>query len=236
MRHAVDIAGPLQRVSETIAAAARQVGRDPSDVLLVAVSKTHPVEAIEAALAAGQRVFGENRVQEAQGKYPALRRSVPELRLHLIGPLQTNKVRSALGLFDVIQSLDRPKLAAAFAEIRASGAPIPDLMIQVNTGLEPQKAGIAPAEAIAFVRHCKDGLALPVVGLMCIPPAAEDPVPHFALLRELGRETGLRNLSMGMSHDYEAAVRMGATVVRLGTAIFGSRATPVPAGDAAIAP
>jgi pyridoxal phosphate enzyme (YggS family) len=217
-----DIAGNLADVCGHIAAAAKDAGRDPAEVTLVAVSKVHPAAAVEAALAAGQTVFGENRVQEAQGKFPALKAAHPELRLHLIGPLQTNKVKDALQLFDVIETVDRPKLARALAKEAAKLGVAPECYIQVNTGEEPQKAGIAPAEADAFIAECRD-LGLDVRGLMCIPPLDEEPSLHFAFLREIARRNGLDGLSMGMSSDYETAVRFGATLVRVGTGIFGAR-------------
>ncbi len=221
-----DIAGNLAEVRRRITAAAEEAGRDPGEVTLVAVSKVHPAAAVEAALAAGQTVFGENRVQEAQGKYPALKAAHPELRLHLIGPLQTNKVKDALQLFDVIETVDRPKLARALAKEAAKLGVAPACYIQVNTGEEPQKAGIAPAETDAFVAECRD-LGLDVRGLMCIPPVDEEPSLHFAFLREIARRNGLDGLSMGMSGDYETAVRFGATLVRVGTGIFGARPVPV---------
>ena len=190
---------------------------------LVAVSKTHPAASVREALAAGHRVFGENRVQEAQAKYPALREAFPDLALHLIGPLQTNKVRDAVALFDVIESVDRPRLAEALArEMERSGRRLPCL-IEVNTGEEPQKSGVMPAAADDFIVECRDRLGLPIVGLMCVPPLDEEPAPHFALLREIARRTGLELLSMGMSADFETAIRFGATHVRVGTAIFGAR-------------
>ena len=190
---------------------------------LVAISKGHGALAIAAVIAAGQRIFGENRVQEAKAKWPALRAATPGLTLHLVGPLQTNKAREAVELFDVIQSLDRPKLADALAaEMKRSGR-TPDLFVQVNTGEEPQKAGVRPKDAPGFVRHCRDALGLPVSGLMCIPPLNENPAPHFALLQKLARETGLARMSMGMSDDFETAIKFGATHVRIGTAIFGAR-------------
>ena len=225
------IAGNLADVRARIAAAAAGAGRAGKDVTLVAVSKTHPEEAVEAALAAGQRVFGENRVQEAQHKYPALRERFPDLVLHLIGPLQSNKVRDAVSLFDVIETVDRPRLAEALATEIARSGRRPDCFIQVNTGEEPQKAGIAPGEAAAFVARCRDELRLPVRGLMCIPPVDEAPAIHFAFLRELAGRVGLPLLSMGMSHDFESAVALGATHVRVGTAIFGAR-PPLGVGSA----
>jgi pyridoxal phosphate enzyme (YggS family) len=221
------IAAALQSIHARIAAAAREVERDPATVTLVAVSKTHPMDAVADAFAAGQRIFGENRVQEAAAKFPALKTTRPELRLHLIGPLQTNKVREAVALSDVIESVDREKLARALAaEIVRQGRK-PRLFIQINTGEEPQKAGIPPREADAFIGLCRDELGLPIDGLMCIPPADTLPGPHFALLREIARRHGLADLSMGMSGDFETAIRFGATHVRVGTAIFGAR-PPLP--------
>ncbi len=215
------IAVNLAAVGDRIAAAARAAGRPARDVALVAVSKTHPAESVRAALIAGHRIFGENRVQEGQAKFPALRAAFPDLVLHLIGPLQTNKVREAVALFDVIESVDRPRLAEALArEMERTGRRLPCL-IEVNTGEEAQKTGIFPAEADAFVGECRDRLGLPIIGLMCVPPLDEEPSPHFALLREIARRTGLESLSMGMSADFETAIRFGATHVRVGTAIFG---------------
>jgi pyridoxal phosphate enzyme (YggS family) len=189
---------------------------------LVAVSKTVAEDGVREALAAGQRVFGENRVQEAQGKFPALKNEFPDLELHLIGPLQTNKVKEAMALFDVIQTLDRAKLAEALAVERDRSGNCPRLFIQVNTGEEPQKAGVLPRETAALIAKARE-LKLPVEGLMCIPPADDDAAPHFALLLKLAREHGLQNLSMGMSGDFELAVKFGATHVRVGSAIFGAR-------------
>ncbi len=217
------IAANLAAVRGRIEAAARAAGRPAESAALVAVSKTHPAAAVREALIAGHRIFGENRVQEAQTKYPELRRSFPALALHLIGPLQTNKVKDAVALFDVIESVDRPRLAEALArEMDRSGRRLPCL-IEVNTGEEAQKSGIMPQAADAFVVECRDRLGLPVVGLMCVPPQGEEPSPHFALLREIARRTGLDLLSMGMSADFETAIRFGATHVRVGTAIFGAR-------------
>jgi pyridoxal phosphate enzyme (YggS family) len=220
-----DIAGKLAEVRARIAAAAKEAGREAQAVTLVAVSKTHPATAVEAALAAGQTVFGENRVQEAQGKFPALKAAHPALRLHLIGPLQTNKVRDALEIFDVIETLDRPKLARVLAKEADKLGVAPECYVQVNTGDEPQKAGVAPGEADAFIADCR-ALGLKVAGLMCIPPVDEQPALHFAFLREIARRNGLAGLSMGMSGDYETAVRFGATLVRVGTGIFGTRQAP----------
>ena len=220
-----NIAVNLTAVRERIAAAARGTGRVPDNVTLVAVSKTHPAATVRQALVAGHRVFGENRVQEAEAKYPELREEFPNLALHLIGPLQSNKVRDALSIFDVIESVDRPRLAHVLAkEMDHSGRRRPCL-IEVNTGEEAQKAGILPAEADGFVIECRDRLGLPVIGLMCVPPIDEEPALHFALLREIARRNELEVLSMGMSADYEKAIRFGATHVRVGTAIFGARGT-----------
>ena len=217
------IAANLAEVRGKIAAAAVAAGRTPASINLVAVTKTHPVATIRNALALGHRVFGENRVQEAQAKYPALREAFPDLALHLIGPLQTNKVRDAVALFDVIESIDRPRIAEALAkEMERSGRRLPCL-IEVNTGEEPQKAGIFPAEADDFIVKCRDRLGLPIEGLMCVPPLDEEPAVHFALLRDIVRRTGLAVLSMGMSADFEKAIRFGATHVRVGSAIFGAR-------------
>ena len=214
----------LEAVRQRIAAAERGAGRPPGSVTLVAVGKTHPQSAVRAALAAGQRTFGENRVQEAAGKYPALREDCPDLALHLIGPLQTNKARDAVALFDVIETVDRERLAAALAtEMERCGRRV-DVLVQVNTGEEPQKAGILPGEADAFIEACRTRHGLPVRGLMCIPPLDEEPALHFGLLSEMARRHGLAQLSMGMSADYEIAIRLGATHVRIGTAIFGHRA------------
>jgi len=217
------LAERLAVVRDRIATAARAVGRDAAAVTLVAVSKTHDAGAVSSAIAAGQRVFGENRVQEAQAKYPALKAAHPDLVLHLIGPLQSNKVKEAVALFDVIETVDRPKLADALAREMERAGRRPRCFIQVNTGEEPQKAGVLPAAADAFIAECRERWRLPVVGLMCIPPLDQEPSPHFALLREIARRHELPELSMGMSADYEIAIRLGATHVRVGTAIFGER-------------
>lgn len=214
----------LGEVRRTIAATAAACGRDSASVTLVAVSKTHPAEAVEEALAAGQRIFGENRVQEAKAKFPALKDRFPDLELHLIGPLQTNKVKEAVALFDVIQTVDRPRLAEALAAEMARTGRRPRCLIEINTGEEPQKAGIPPAELDAFLAACRNEWKLPVTGLMCIPPVDEEPAMHFALLAEMARRAGLPEVSMGMSGDFETAIRFGATHVRVGTAIFGARA------------
>ncbi len=218
-----DVATNLIAVRAQIRAAAAEVARDPAAIELVAVSKTHPADLVRAAIAAGQRVFGENRVQEAAAKFPDLRQECPGLRLHLIGPLQTNKAVEAVRLFDVLETIDRPKLAAAVAAAMDKAGRRPDCFVQVNTGEEPQKAGVSPEAAEAFVDECRSRHQLPIVGLMCIPPVNEPPAPHFALLRDLARRLGLPQLSMGMSSDYETAIRLGATSVRIGTAIFGTR-------------
>jgi pyridoxal phosphate enzyme (YggS family) len=222
-----DVAANLARTRERIAASAIAVERDPAAVTLIAVSKTQPAARVAMALVAGHRSFGENRVQEAQGKWPSLRAEYPDVALHLIGPLQTNKVKAAVALFDVIQTLDRPKLAHALAaEMQASGRR-PPCFVEVNIGEEPQKAGVLPAELPQFLSLCQGELDLPVVGLMCIPPHEEQPAPHFALLAKLAARYRLEQLSMGMSADFEDAVALGATSVRVGTALFGAR----PAGE-----
>jgi hypothetical protein len=213
----------LAEVRQRIAAAARAAGRDPAAVTLVAVSKTHGADQVRELLDAGQRVFGENRVQEAEGKFPALKAEYPDLKLHLIGPLQTNKAREAVALFDVLQSVDRERLAATLAKEMARTGRRPDCYIQVNTGEESQKAGVLPAELDAFVATCRDGHKLPITGLMCIPPVDEEPALHFALLAKMAARNGLAAISMGMSADYETAIRLGATHVRVGTALFGHR-------------
>ena len=219
------IAARLAEVNARIGAAARAAGRDPAAVALVAVSKTQPESAIAEALAAGQRLFGENRVQEAKAKYPALRQRVPDLRLHLIGHLQTNKAEEAVALFDLVETVDRAKLAEALAKAMLKlGRRIP-VYVQVNTGEEPQKGGVAPLEAEALVAQCR-ALGLDVKGLMCIPPLDDEPAPHFALLADMARRFGLAEISMGMSGDFETAIRLGATHVRVGTAIFGARPAP----------
>ncbi len=216
----------LAAVRARIAAAAEAAGRPPDSIELVAVGKTHPAAAVREALLAGHRVFGENRVQEAQAKYPALREEFPDLVLHLIGPLQTNKVRDAVALCDVIETVDRPRLAEALArEIDRTGRS-PPCFIEVNTGEEPQKSGILPEQADRFIGECRDRLGLPIVGLMCVPPLSEEPALHFALLREIARRNELTLLSMGMSADYETAIAFGATHVRIGSAIFGARESP----------
>ena len=219
---AADIAANLAAVRARIVAAARAAGRDPAEITLVAVSKTHDAAMIAAAIAAGQRVFGENRVQEAEAKYPAIKAAHPDVALHLIGSLQTNKARDAVALFDVIETLDRTKLAQALTREMARQGRLLGLFIEVNTGEEPQKSGVLPAKVDALIAECRHA-GLAIAGLMCIPPAAEEPALHFALLREIARRNGVAQLSMGMSADYETAIRFGATHVRVGTAIFGER-------------
>mgnify|MGYP000120764251 FL=1 len=220
MESAVDRLGEVRR---RIASAAKEAGREPGAVTLVAVSKTFDAEAIRPVIEAGQRVFGENRVQEAQGKWPALIEAFADIELHLIGPLQSNKAREAVALFDVIETVDREKIAAELAKEMRKQDKFPQLYIQVNTGLEEQKAGIDPREAVAFVARCRDVHRLAIEGLMAIPPLEENPGPHFALLEKLAREAGVEKLSMGMSGDFETAIAFGATSVRVGSAIFGSR-------------
>ncbi len=217
------IAGNLAAVRARLVRAAAAARRDPAAITLVAISKTHGEAAIQAALASGQRVFGENRVQEAQAKYPALKRAYPDLVLHLVGPLQTNKVADAVALFDMIETVDRPKLAEALAHAMEKTGRRIACLIQVNTGHEKQKAGIAPEDADEFIKSCRTLRNLPVQGLMCIPPMNENPAPHFSSLAGIARRNGLKDLSMGMSADFEAAIQAGATYIRVGTAIFGPR-------------
>ena len=213
----------LSAVQENIAETAREVGRSPDDIKLIAVSKTFAADAIRPVLEAGQRIFGENRVQEAQGKWPKLRADFPNVDLHLIGPLQSNKTKDAVALFDAIHTVDRPKIAKAIAdEMRAQEKQL-QLYVQVNTGEEEQKAGVMPADAKSFVEMCRNKLKLDIAGLMCIPPIDEEPALHFAFLSKLAQETGLEGLSMGMSADFDTAIKFGATHVRVGSAIFGSR-------------
>mgnify|MGYP002641734252 CR=1 FL=1 len=219
----IDIAANLDTVGTRIAEAARAAGRLANDVTLVAVGKFHPAAASRAALEAGHRVFGENRIQEAEGKWPALKEDFPDCRLHLIGPLQRNKVGRAISLFDVIETVDRPRLAHALADEMEKSGHRPACMIQINTGEEPQKAGVIPGDADAFIRACRDEYGLPIEGLMCIPPLDEEPSLHFALLREIAVRNGLQARSMGMTADFDIAIQFGATHVRVGTAIFGPR-------------
>lgn len=219
----IDPAANLAEVRAALNAAAAEAGRKGDEIKIVAVAKKHGPERILPLLEAGHRVFGENRVQEAMAKWPALRERFPDIELHLIGPLQTNKAKEAVGLFDVIETLDRPKLARVLAAEFERQNRRPRILVQVNTGEEPQKAGIAPAEADAFIAECRNVYKLPIDGLMCIPPAEEPPAPHFALLAKIARRNGLKTLSMGMSGDYEIAAQLGATHVRIGSAIFGER-------------
>ncbi len=213
----------LEAVKANITSAEKEAGRAAGSVTLVAVSKTFAADDIRPVIEAGQRVFGENRVQEAQSKWPALREHFPDLELHLIGPLQSNKAKEAVALFDVIETVDREKIAAELAKEIDKQGKAPRLYVQVNTGLEEQKAGIDPREAVAFVKRCRDVHGLAIEGLMAIPPFDENPGPHFALLEKLAREAGVEKLSMGMSGDYDKAVAFGATSVRVGSAIFGTR-------------
>jgi PLP dependent protein len=215
----------LDTVRAEIARACRDAGRDPAGVTLVAVSKTFPAEAIAPVIAAGQRVFGENRVQEAKAKWPALMEKHPGLALHLIGPLQSNKAKEAVALFDAIHSVDRASLCEALAKEIAKQGRQPALFVQVNTGAEPQKAGVLPQEADGFLAACRETYGLTISGLMCIPPVEDAPGPHFALTAKIARRNGLHLLSMGMSADFAAAIAMGATHVRVGSAIFGARET-----------
>ena len=224
------VASPLEQIRARIEAAARACGRDPGEVALVAVSKTHPAERVGALIAQGQQRFGENRVQEALAKFPTLRAGSPDLRLHLIGPLQTNKALDAVRGFDVIETLDRPRLADAIARAADRGGRLPELLVQVNIADEPQKTGVPRQEAEAFIVACRARFGAALTGLMCIPPASGDPVPHFRTLATLARSCGLTGLSMGMSGDFEAAIAAGATEVRVGSALFGTRpvlASPV---------
>jgi len=221
------VADNIQAVQASIAQASQRSDRDPSSVSLVAVSKTWEADAIAPALKAGHRLFGENRVQEAQSKWPGLRDAYPESRLHLIGHLQTNKAADAVELFDVIETVDRPKLATAIARAQEKAGRQIDCLIQVNTGEEPQKGGVLPDGLPDLVRFCQEEASLNVTGLMCIPPADQEPAPHFALLAKMARDHGLATLSMGMSADYPVAIEQGATLVRVGTAIFGQRNRPL---------
>lgn len=216
----------LNNAKDAIARAASDCGRDPTTVTLVCVTKTFPAEDVLPLLDAGQRVFGENRVQEAMGKWPALREKFPGVELHLIGPLQSNKTKEAVETFDVIQSVDREKIAQALAEEMTKQGKRPRLFIQVNTGAEPQKAGVLPQDADAFIAACRDKYGLEIAGLMCVPPVDEQASPHFALLADIARRNGVRELSMGMSSDFELAIQLGATYVRVGSAIMGAREYP----------
>ena len=217
----------LARVRADVTQACRDAGRDPATVTLVAVSKTFDTAAIAPVIRAGQRVFGENRVQEAKGKWPALKAADPDIALHLIGPLQSNKAKEAVALFDAIHSLDRPSLAEALAKEVLRQNRRPQLFVEINTGSEPQKAGVLPEDADAFIARCRDVHGLGVAGLMCIPPFDEAPAPHFALTQKIAKRNGLSLLSMGMSADFRVAIAFGATHVRVGTAIFGTRTKPL---------
>jgi len=212
----------LSSILERLAGAEARAGRAPGSVTLIAVSKVQPPERVESVLDQGQRVFGENRVQEAQGRWPPFQARYPGISLHLIGPLQTNKARVAVGMFDAIHSVDRLKLAETLARLADETGRCPDLFVQVNTGAEPQKAGVLPEGVDALVAQVR-GLGLPLVGLMCIPPDGQDPAPHFTMLADMAARNGLAGLSMGMSGDFETAVALGATHVRVGSAIFGER-------------
>jgi pyridoxal phosphate enzyme (YggS family) len=223
MQDVIEPQSRLTEVREEIARACRMAGRDPADVTLIAVSKTFDAEAIEPVIAAGQRVFGENRVQEAKAKWPPLMARHPGIALHLVGPLQSNKAKEAVALFDAIHSLDRPSLAEALAKEVARQGRSPLLFVELNTGGEPQKSGVLPEHADSFLRACREQYDLQISGLMCLPPADEAPAPHFALTAKISRRNGLNLLSMGMSADFPTAVTFGATHVRVGTAIFGER-------------
>ncbi len=217
---------PLADITQRIRAQEKASGRPDGSVTLIAVSKVQPDDRVEAILREGHRVFGENRVQEAAGKWPGFRDRYDGIALHLIGPLQTNKARQAMELFDAIHSIDRPRLASAIARLAQEVGTCPDLFVQVNTGEEPQKAGVLPADADGFVAECR-AMDLPLRGLMCIPPVDEEPSLHFALLAKIAARNGLDGLSMGMSSDFESAIAQGATHVRVGSAIFGERAYEV---------
>jgi len=216
---------PLAKVRDQIARACAEARRDPASVTLVAISKTFGADAIEPVIAAGQRVFGENRVQEAKAKWPALKQRHGGIELHLVGSLQSNKAKEAVALFDAIHSVDRPSLAEALAKEIARQGRTPTLFVEINTGAEPQKAGVLPQETDAFLKACRERYGLSIAGLMCLPPAHEPPAPHFALTAKIARRNGLSLLSMGMSADFPLAIEFGATHVRVGTAIFGERAT-----------
>jgi pyridoxal phosphate enzyme (YggS family) len=217
------ISAPLQDIKREISVIKQSYNIKTQNILILGACKTQPSDVIEATIQAGLTDFGENRVQEAETKWPELKKHHPNIRLHLIGPLQTNKVKSALALFDVIQTLDRPKLAEAIASSQNKETRCRGLFIQINTGKEPQKAGIMPEEADAFIRYCIADLNLPVMGLMCIPPEGQPPAPHFALLKKIADRHGLKELSMGMSEDYATAIRMGSTCIRIGRKLFGER-------------
>lgn len=222
-RGAIDVAANIDAIKEKLEKALAEARRPAGAVTLTAVSKQHGEERIRSALAAGHRVFGENRVQEAMSKWPPLRETVPDIQLRLIGPLQTNKTKEAVAFFDAIETVDRLKLARALAKEMEKQGRRPSLLVQVNTGEEGQKAGVVPAEADAFIAECRDRLGLAIDGLMCIPPLKDDPAPHFALLAKIAERNGLKTLSMGMSADYAIAAQLGATHVRVGSGVFGAR-------------
>src|ERR1043165_8478184 len=224
----------LAQVREQIAAACAEARRDAASVTLIAVSKTFAADAIEPVIAAGQRVFGENRVQEAKGKWPALSAAYPGLELHLIGPLQSNKAKEAVALFDAIHSVDRPSIAEALAKEMSKQGRRPTLFVEINTGAEPQKAGVLPEDADAFIKTCRERHGLTIAGLMCIPPFEEPSAPHFALTAKIAGRNGLKLLSMGMSADFATAIAFGATHVRVGTAIFGNRPPQKKSPDAGL--
>jgi len=224
----------LARVRQEIAAACAEAKRDPASVTLIAVSKTFAADAIEPVIVAGQRVFGENRVQEAKAKWPALTAAHPGLELHLIGPLQSNKAKEAVALFDAIHSVDRPSIAEALAKEIAKQGRRPLLFVEINTGAEPQKAGVLPQDADAFIKTCRETHRLTIAGLMCIPPFEEAPAPHFALTAKIAARNSLKLLSMGMSADFATAIAFGATHVRVGTAIFGTRPAQRKSPDAGL--
>jgi hypothetical protein len=213
----------LKAAEEAIAHRARDCGREPEEIALVCVTKTFPAEAVVPLLEAGHRIFGENKVQEARAKWGPLRERFPGVELHLIGPLQSNKAREAVETFDVIESVDRPKIAKAIAEEAQRLGRRPRLLVQVNTGAEPQKAGVLPQEADAFIKECREKYGLEIAGMMCVPPVDQQASPHFALLAQIAARSGLKELSMGMSADYELAIQLGATHVRIGSAIMGGR-------------
>lgn len=221
--HTPDVNANLTEVYKRLTAACNEAGRARDEITLIAVTKTVPPEIIRQGLEAGLRVFGENRVQETKAKWPELRKDYPDCAVHLIGPLQTNKAKEALMLFDVIETVDREKLAAALAREIEKGAPSRPVYVQVNIGEEPQKAGICPREAVGFAALCRQQYHLNVIGMMCIPPVSEPPAPYFALLTKLAREAGLPRISMGMSGDYDIAAQLGATHIRVGSALFGQR-------------
>jgi PLP dependent protein len=218
-----DVIERLAGVRAAMARSAADNGRGATDINLIAVSKTMPAEVIVEALEAGQRLFGENYVQESREKWPGLRERFPDACVHMIGPLQSNKAQDAVALFDAIQTLDRESLAKELARAIQKRGRSPEMFVQVNTGEEPQKGGVAPREADAFISRCRDVYDLPVIGLMCIPPVEDQPSPHFAMLNRIAARNGLKGLSMGMSADFEAAIQLGATHVRVGSAIFGAR-------------